>query len=266
MHCLPVLVLIVLAATSNRLLAQSTFVWPAGKRVAVSLSFDDARASQVLMGLDLFARHAARVTFYVNPRSMEKNLDGWKRAVKEGHEIGNHSLSHPCSGNFPWSRKNSLEEYTAAKLEADIDASGREIERLLGVKATTFAYPCGSKFIGRGVRTQSTVPMVARRFLAGRGFRDEGANDPTYCDLAQIFGVDSDGMTIEGMKDAIRRTGETGGWLVLAGHEIGQPGRQATESAVLDQFLAYAQDPANGIWLDTVQTIARYVEKRRSRQ
>ena len=73
MHCLPVLVLIVLAPTSNRLLAQSTFVWPAGNRVAVRLTFDDALASQVLMWMDLFARNSARVTFYVNQRSMEKN-------------------------------------------------------------------------------------------------------------------------------------------------------------------------------------------------
>jgi hypothetical protein len=78
-----------------------------------------------------------------------------------------------------------------------------EIERLLGTRPTTFAYPCGEKFIRRGVEAESYVPFVAKRFLVGRGFRDEAANDPAFCDLAQVLGVDSDGMSFEGMKTAV---------------------------------------------------------------
>lgn len=264
MRIVPAISLLLLGAASLHLSAQTSFQWPEGKRVAVSLSFDDARESQALDGIDLFARHGAKVTFYVNPRSMEKQLDKWKLAVAQGHEIGSHSDSHPCSGNFPFSRKNALEDYTMAKLEADLNTADRDIQRLLGLKATTFAYPCGSKFIGRGVKTQSYVPIVARRFRAGRGFRDEAANDPAYCDLAQTLGVDSDGMTFDQMKQAVVKATRQGGWLVFAGHNIGKPGNQTTGIAVLEEFLRYAKDPANGIWLDTVETIASYIDKHRT--
>src|SRR5260221_9413972 len=71
--------------------ARPAFHWPEGKKVAVSLSFDDARPSQMDVGLPLFDKYGAKVTFYVNPRSLEKRLDGWKKAVAGGHEIGNHS-------------------------------------------------------------------------------------------------------------------------------------------------------------------------------
>lgn len=240
------------------------FSWPGGKKVAVSLSFDDARASQITTGLDLFARHDARVTFYVNPPNMKGQLEGWKRAVKLGHEIGNHSTTHPCSGNFPWARQKALEEFTLERLEADFDAAGRDIERMLGVKAVTFAYPCGHKFVGRGEQTRSFVPLIARTFLAGRGFRDESPNDPIYCDLAQLFGVDSDGMSFEQMREMVERARAFGGWVVFAGHEIGPPGRQTTLAASLDQFLAWAKDPANGVWLDRVDTIAKYSQSRRA--
>ncbi len=172
----------------------------------------------------------------------------------------------PVPATFPWSRKNSLEEYTLARIGDDIEAGGRGIERLLGVKATTFAYPCGSKFVGRGAQTQSYVPVVAKRFLAGRGFRDTAANDPAYCDLAQVLGIDSDALTFEQMKDAVSKAEPIGGWVVFAGHEIGKPGFQTTESAVLEKFLQYAKDPANGVWLDTVDRIARYVDRQRSRR
>jgi peptidoglycan/xylan/chitin deacetylase (PgdA/CDA1 family) len=194
---------------------------------------------------------------------MVKQVEGWKKIVARGHEIGNHSDTHPCSGNFPWSRNNALEEYTLARLEEDFARAGREIEKLVGVNPVTFAYPCGSKYVGRGEGTQSYVPLIAKRFLAGRGFRDEAANDPAYADFAQLLGVDSDGMTFEEMRDLVKRAEAHSGWLVFAGHEIGKPGNQTTEIAQLERFLAWAKDPANGVWVDTVETIARYVQKRR---
>jgi hypothetical protein len=73
-------------------------------------------------------------------------------------------------------------------------------------------------------------------------------------------------MSLEEMKEAVLTAAKNGGWLVLAGHEIGNAGYQTTEAAVLEQFLKYANDPANGIWLDTVDTIARYIQTRRTGQ
>ena len=144
-----------------------------------------------------------------------------------------------------------------------MESANAHTERILGVKPTTFAYPCGEKFVGRGAATISYVPLVAKRFRAGRGFRDEAANDPVFCDFAQLLGVDSDGMSLEEIKKTVLTAAKTGGWLVLAGHEIGKAGNQTTEAAVLEPFLKYANDPANGIWLDTVDTIARYIQTQR---
>src|SRR6185503_15300925 len=75
--------------------------WPDGARAALSLSFDDARTSQVDVGLALLDSLGAKVTFYLVPSAVESRLEGWKRAAAAGHEIANHSLTHPCSGNFP---------------------------------------------------------------------------------------------------------------------------------------------------------------------
>jgi len=240
-----------------------TFRWPNGKRVAVSLSFDDARASQMDAGLPLFDRYHAKVTFYVNPPNLSKRLDAWKQAAAKGYEIGNHSMTHPCTGNFSWVGKNALEDYTMAMMEHELDEANTETQRLLGVKPTTFAYPCGEKFIGRGTGTQSYVPLVAKKFRAGRGFRDEAANNPAFCDLAQVLAPQSDGMSFEEMKKTVLAAAQEGGWLVFAGHEIGEAGYQVTETSVLEHFLQYAGDPANGIWLDTVDTVAQYIQAQR---
>jgi peptidoglycan/xylan/chitin deacetylase (PgdA/CDA1 family) len=177
-----------------------TFHWPEGKRVAVSLSFDDARSSQIDVGLPLLNRYGAKVTFYVNPPNLQKRLEGWKQAVASGHEIGSHSTSHPCTVNYPFSANNALENYTLAMMRKDLDTASASIESMLGVKPRTFAYPCGQKFVGRGAAVQSYVPLIAKLFLAGRGFRDEGANDPARCDLAQLMGMESDGLSFERIK------------------------------------------------------------------
>jgi len=199
----------------------------------------------------------------VNARSLGRRLDGWKRAAANGHEIGNHTNSHPCTLNLPFSQKNALEDYTVPMMEKELDGNNAEIERLLSVKPVTFAYPCGQKFIGRGVNVQSYVPLVARRFLAGRGFRDEGANDPVRCDMAQIMGMESDGLTFEQIRSLVTVTTAQHGWLVLAGHEIGSPGRQTTQAAALEEFIEYAAEPSHGVWLDTVAVVAKYVRVQR---
>lgn len=242
---------------------KKSFLWPEGKRVAVSLSFDDARTSQIDVGMPLLDRYRVKATFYVNPPRMRSRLDGWKKAAASGHEIGSHSNSHPCTVNYPFSANNALENYTLATMAEELDSATAELKRLLGVKPVTFAYPCGQKFIGRGAGVKSYVPLVAARFLAGRGFRDEGPNDPVHCDLAQILGVESDGLTFDQMKSMVSAAAEHGEWLVFAGHEIGDTGHQTTEASALEEFLRYARDPANGVWIDTVRTVGKYVRTHR---
>jgi len=241
----------------------SPYGWPGGARMALSLSFDDGRASQVTQGLPVFARHGAKVTLFVVPSAVERDVNGWKQAVAAGHEIGNHSLTHSCSGNFAFSRARALEDHTLDRMRQELADANRQIIALLGVTPRTFAYPCGQTFVGRGRETRSYVPLVAEQFLAGRGWLDESANDPAFVDLAQTMGVEMDGKDFTQIRPLIDDAGIRGAWLVLAGHEIGRDGRQTTRVAMLDELLTYAKAPANGIWLATVAEAAEEIVRRR---
>lgn len=235
--------------------------WPNGARAALSLSFDDARASQVDTGLAVLDALGARVTFFVVPSAVEPRLPGWRQAVAAGHEIGNHSLTHPCSGNFPWARQKALEEFTLERMRRELVDTNARVKELLGVTPETFAYPCGQTFVGRGAQTRSYVPLVAELFVAGRGWLAESPNDPAFCDLAQVLGMEMDGKDFEQILPLLEQSRETGGWLVLGGHEIGEGGRQTTRVAMLRKLVPYARDPANGIWLAPVGTVAKYVRE-----
>jgi peptidoglycan-N-acetylglucosamine deacetylase len=238
------------------------FRWPTGKRAAVSLSFDDARASQVDEGLALLKKMGIKVTFFVTPGGVEKRLDGWKQAVLDGHEIANHSLTHPCSGNYAFSSGNALETYTLDSMAQQLDEANARIEKLLGVKPTTFAYPCGQKFVGRDRNVKSYVPLVAERFLVGRGYMDESPNNPALADLAQAMGTAFDDLDFLQMKTIVDAAAADGRWVIFAGHEIGRKAYQTTDLDALEQLCAYLKDPANGIWPGTVAEVGAYVRDR----
>jgi peptidoglycan/xylan/chitin deacetylase (PgdA/CDA1 family) len=239
------------------------FHWPDGKKAAISLTFDDARLSQIDVGVPLLDKYQVKVTFYVSPDNVEQRLEGWRQAVKKRHEIGNHTMTHPCTGNYAFSKENALEDYTLERIAKEMDEATNAILKKLGVKPTTFAYPCGQTFVGRGKNVKSYVPLVAARFLTGRGAGDEDANDPHLCDLFQLLAMGSDGQTFEQLKVLIDKTAEEGRWLILCGHEIGQGGYQTTFASTLEKLCQYTQDPAHGLWIDTVGNIGNYILKNR---
>jgi len=244
-------------------LDEKPFPWPEGKICAISLTFDDARLSQIDSGIPLLDRYDIKATFYISPDDLKKRLDGWKKAVANGHEIGNHTMNHPCTGNYAFARHKALEDYSLKKMAKELDDANTLITSLLDVQPKSFAYPCGQTFVGRGAETRSYVPLVAKRFLTGRKWLNEDSNDPWFCDMAQLLAMEADNKSFEQLLDLIQKVKEEGRWLILAGHEMGESGFQTTYLKTLEQFCEYANNPENGIWIDTVGNVAAYILVRR---
>lgn len=239
------------------------FIWPEGKNMAISLTFDDARLSQPDKGIPILDKYGIKGTFYISPYAVLQRLDEWKKAVSSGHEIGNHTYVHPCMKNFEFSRNKALEDYTTSSMQAELDSANEFINKNLGVAALSFAYPCGQTYVGIGLETKSYVPLIASMFETGRGWLGESQNDPLYCNMSQLTGIELDGKSFEQVLELIRTGMAKGMWLVLAGHEMNDSGRQTSLLTTIDKLCAYASDPANGIWIDNVHNIAAYIKKQR---
>ncbi len=247
------------------LLAQnSTFSWPEGKKVAISLTFDDARGSQPTLGVPLLDEFGVKGTFYLVPSAARTKAEGWKKAVAMGHEIGNHTVNHPCSGNFDWARSKAIEGYTLNQMRKELVDANEQIYQLLGVRPEVFAYPCGQTYVGRGESTQSYVPLIAELFSNGRTWQDEAPNTPDFCDMAQLTGVEMDGKDFAQILPLIEQAAQNGKWLVLAGHEMDEGGTQTTRLSMLRELLAYAKDPRNGVWIAPIGEIGKYVNSHRA--
>ncbi|MBL9204658.1 MAG: polysaccharide deacetylase family protein [Opitutaceae bacterium] len=239
-----------------------SFAWPDGQRAAVSLSWDDARVSQVDNGIPILDEYDVRGTFYVIPHRVEERLDQWKAAVARGHEIGNHTVNHPSGGNFTWQRPEyRLEGYTLEQIQREIDEADRRIQDLLAMRPTTFAYCAGQTFVGRGLGVKSYVPLIARRFLIGRTYFLPTYNLPDCCDRAQINGIGIDNLSFEQVRSLIETAVNGEGWIVLVGHDIGNPqDRLNTSADVLKRICDYLKGRPE-IWLDTVAAVGGHLNR-----
>ena len=248
---------------SERHLDPSGFPWPNGAKMALSLTFDDGRASQVTDGVPVLDAFGVKVTFYAQPENLLEELELWQKAVASGHEFGNHTIGHPCTGNFAWVRYDDvvLESYDIDRMRAEVLQANDEIEALLGVRPVSFAYPCGQTYVGRGTNTKSYVPLIAELFQTGRRWLDETTNAPAHFDPAQVMAMRMDGEDFSTIRRFIERTKRNENWLVLAGHGIGDSTRWGTNLGMLRELLAYVQEPDNGVWIAPVSEVASFIAK-----
>ena len=237
------------------------FRWPGGRRAAVSLTWDDARPSQVDVGLPILNKYGIKGTFYVLPRNMGGRLAKWRAAAAQGHEIGNHSLRHPCTGNFVgWQTPETmLENYSLERMERELLEANRILGAALGVRPTSFAYCCGQSYVGRGPKLRSYVPLVAKHFVVGQAGYSETYASPERCDLAQVPSIKFDNKTFEELRITVDAAVADGCWLILFGHEVGDVrARQTTSVGALRKLCAYLRKHPE-IWADTVTAVGRHI-------
>ncbi len=239
-----------------------TVQWPQGQRAALSLTFDDGMTSQLDTALPLLDQYGLVGTFYVNPRSdYETQLALWREAVAQGHELGNHTVTHPCSGMFGFARaegRRPLEELTLADMDQDIALAQTRLDAMFPEQGpVSFAYPCYQTFVGKGATHQSYVPVVLHHCVAGRT-RGERMNDPTYCDLFHLGSFPCEHKSGAELIDLVHECMTRQRWGILTFHGVDQ-GHLAVTRSALEQLLAFVATQQEVLWTDTVRNVAQYL-------
>lgn len=113
----------------------------------VALTFDDGPGPQTPAILDLFAEHGMRGTFFVLGESVEGREEILARTIAEGHEVGNHTFSHPHA------------------LDLDDGELAHEIarcQRVLGNRPVVFRPPHGEDPVrGARIAAERGIPTTA---------------------------------------------------------------------------------------------------------
>lgn len=248
--------------------------WPDGYLGAVSLTFDDGMDSHLRTAIPILDRVGIRATFYLNPRGAEESagvgdswmekLAPWQLIQARGHEMGNHSLSHPCSLNvrLPWQEGAHLLEWSLEDIERDVLEAKRRMEAAFpSQKLTSYAYPCYESTVGRGQKRTSYTPFIARNFIAARAkgeVRGELANDPRYCDLHHLSSWPVEFQSGALMIGLVEQAAALGRWAVFTFHGIDE-GHLSVGQGEFSALIEYLQRCKADIWSAPVAEIGAYI-------
>jgi len=100
----------------------------------IAMTFDDGpSAANTPRLLDILAKRNIKVTFFMVGQCVVENPAIVKRILAEGHEIGNHSWSHPAFAKM-----------SDSAVESQIDRTENAIEQACGFKTDLLRPPYGS--------------------------------------------------------------------------------------------------------------------------
>lgn len=100
----------------------------------VALTFDDGpHATNTPRLLDILRARNVKATFYVIGRSVDAYPGILRRTVAEGHEIGNHTYTHP-----------NLSKLSTAQVHAELRKCDDAIMRAAGIRPKTLRPPYGA--------------------------------------------------------------------------------------------------------------------------
>jgi peptidoglycan/xylan/chitin deacetylase (PgdA/CDA1 family) len=97
-------------------------------KARIALTFDDGFYPDAIESvLDVCAREGIQLTFFPKGALLERRPDLWRRAVDEGHEIGNHTFDHTPLTYFP-----PDDPATEGKIFDQIDRWQETLDAVLG--------------------------------------------------------------------------------------------------------------------------------------
>lgn len=241
--------------------AQTATSWN-GKQCAVVLTYDDAinvDLDNVLPALDSLNLKA---TFYLIGSSpvVNSRVNEWRKAAKEGHELGNHSLFHPCDGSLPGrgfvTAENDLSKYTVTRAVNEIRVNNTLLKAIDGKDLRTFAYPCGDLTAGG----QYFYNQLANEFAGARGVMP-GLQTIDEVNLTNIECYGINGQSADYMIDLVKKAMKTHTLLVFLFHGVGGGHSINVSLSAHSALLHYLYQNRNNIWITPMVQVASYIKK-----
>jgi peptidoglycan/xylan/chitin deacetylase (PgdA/CDA1 family) len=257
--CFLLLVPLLLAGINSQ--AQNSKAWN-NKQCAVVLTYDDAidiDLDNVVPALDSMK---FRGTFYIIGSSpvVDKRMNEWRKAAKEGHELGNHALFHPCDGSLPGrsfiTPDNDLSKYTVSRAVSEIRVNNTLLKAIDGKDRRTFAYPCGDRKIG----DVFFYEQLRKDFAGARGVTPE-LQTIDKVDLDNIDCYAINGQSAEYMIDLVKKAMQTHTLLVFLFHGVGGGHNLNVGLKEHSELLHFIKQHEKDIWIAPMVDVAEHIRE-----
>jgi peptidoglycan/xylan/chitin deacetylase (PgdA/CDA1 family) len=219
-----------------------------GHPAAVSLTFDDARAVHLDVAIPELNKRHLNATFFVIVSKLTR-MDDWKQAQAEGHEIGNHSVTH-----------EHVAVLTRVSEELEVEDAKKFLDSNFKSKITIFAYPYAELSPG-------LVEWVKTYDFAARGWQGYNVSpyvaadaEPDWYNLPSQPAYTKYDVAV--YRSWIDKAFTMHAWTTLQIHGIGDPSTgfepipTGTFITLLDDL---KDDQSKGLWVAPFGTVAAYL-------
>jgi len=237
-----------------------------GKKCAVVITYDDAIDEHLDNAAPLLDSLGLKASFYLTAfsNSVQKRLNEWKGLDKRGHELGNHTLFHPCVGGTgrEWVKPEyDMRNYTVQRMIDETRMTNLFLHALDGKTKRTFAYTCGDMKIG----DSSFIHAMKEDFVAARAVRNQ-MHKINEIDLYNVDCYMVNNHTGEQMIEWVKKAVASNSLLVILFHGVGGGNGLDVSLNAHRQFLTYLKQNEKDIMIAPMIDIATYIlnEKRLS--
>jgi peptidoglycan/xylan/chitin deacetylase (PgdA/CDA1 family) len=232
-----------------------------GKKCAVVLTYDDALNVHLDKVIPMLDSYKFKGTFYLVAAStaVSNRINDWRTAAKNGHELGNHTLIHPCDGSLPGrgfvTPETDLSKYTVARTVREIKITNTLLKAIDGKAERTFAYPCGDRTIGDTLYYN----FLKDDFVAARGVVS-AYPQIKETDLTNVNAFSQNGSTAAQMIAQVEAAEKAGSLIVFLFHGVGGEHSLNVDLEEHRKLLDYLKKRENDIWVAPMVEVAKYIK------
>ena len=240
---------------------QSQFGAPwRGKKAAIVITYDDAINEHLDNAIPVLDSLGIKATFYITAfsTSMQNRMADWKQLPESGHELGNHTLFHPCVGGpgRDWvSKQNDLRGFSVKRMENEVGMTNVFLHALDGKTKRTFAFTCGDM----KVDDSSFIDGMKKDFVAARAVRNE-MHKISEVDLYNVDCYMVNNHSFEQMKEWVDQAIRTNSLLVILFHGVGGGNSLDVSLENHRKILSYIKQQEKDLMIATMLETAEHIK------
>ena len=245
--------------------AHAQFLWPEGKHAAIVLTYDDALRSQLDVAIPQLNEAKLKGTFFLNATMKPQDMIRWRSVSQNGHELGNHTLFHPCPRAILPDREHyATENYNPQTMISEIAAMNNLLVGLDAGEVHNLSYPCSQTLVG-GIDYKDALRHSGLVKYARNG-GDQYTSIVNNFSKLDPYDIPSWGPLDHPLSAQlityVERVRKAGGLGVLQFHGVGGDYLEVSADSHQELLKYLQQNP--DIWVGTFQEVMDYVVAHRS--
>lgn len=245
-------------------IGKKRFVWPHGEKAAVSIAYDDGLRVHFEEVAPMLKKYGLRGTFYPPGLiSLIKYPHEWAKVAEMGHELGNHSLFHPCRKPHYVNPAYDLAAYNKTRWSDEMEVANYILKTIDGKDERTFAIPCAQIYIGPSENKVSVEPTISKMFVAARSYANREIIVPDNLNFVSLssFAAGLDLKTFDHILSIIRKAQQVSGWVIITFHGVGKDESQLyIDKDEHQKLISFLSQNKNEIWTAPIIEACRHLK------